>query len=418
MNYKIPSCGCSCANSNNNAVIQPKKTYKLLTDKDAVVSLQNDMIAELDFDNITPVNEEKTEGISTTLLLDAATCEERGSKSMFLRIKDPAEEDHPFAIAFCSLPFDDETGHVIDRYPLIDWNGDYVYASEEVLHSYSSDLAYNFWHTFAQHYEQSDSGYGCLKARTSIYEFYDYPLSRYLEDFPYMMSYDDIIWYLGELYRKGFFSQNQKIIVPLTDRIHLSGADFRSEGTYLYFAVFGVDSNNSIQYYRTVGAYAFGDSMYNLMISFVGAKGTYPALVFCQKRKSTTGLYEIPIEVPANFNTGGKAIIRLHSLRHLYIRLKATGSTFMPLFGDNLVWENTKNSCIIPIHTDNVGTIELETIKRGEDDTILVSDHLGFYFNGAGSTSDSNSNNGDIFTDFDEDDILDTDSVHSIYSSC
>ena len=69
-------------------------------------------------------------------------------------------------------------------------------------------------------------------------------------------------------------------------------------------------------------------------------------------------------------------------------------------------------------HTDNVGTIELETIKRGEDDTILVSDHLGFYYNGAGSTSDSNSNNGDIFTDFDEDDILDTDSVHSIYSSC
>ncbi len=430
MKYKIPfgNCSCGCDTNGNNAgggnsvtvVGNQARTYKLLTNEDRTVSLQENMVAELDLS--------KTNGEVTDIDLDfdnliAAAKTINNRTSLFL--KDTKVGGKSWAVCFGSFPFVDHNGTDKDQLPQSNWDAELGISSEELLHSINSNYPIDYWRGLADYCEYkygeyvSREYYGLLRLRVNKDEFGTYSLSQYLYDFPDMMNLDEIIWYLSELYSSGMIKSFQNVLVPLTDRMRLSEADFRSEGTYFYVAVFKVSASGEIMYDRTVGFYALGNSMNHMFSHFKEhmEEVVYPAFVFCQKRKSTVQSYDIPLTVPIDFNNSGKATIILRNTKFSYLNFKAEGKTFMPYRGHDLIWENTQNSYILPVFSNYYGTIDLETIKRGDEDTILISDHLKYLTSVPGSGSDSDSSNGDVSIDDEPTDILDTDVIHSIYAS-
>ncbi len=416
MNYKIPfgGCSCGCGTSGNNA--GGATTYKLLTSEDPVVSLKENTIAELDFSKMSEISGIDLETASDQVSAGFQTVE--GRNIYVPKLKE--ETEYPFGVCFGAFRYTEGIA-IRDNAPYLNWYFGGLNGCSEFLKGNPDGLS--FWRQLLYYYNEfygdnvSKESYGFLRARKARHEFIDFSICDYLEEFPYMMNLDEIVWYLGKLYEAGFFPYRENIVVPLTDRIHVAlETDEISRESFLYFAIFRFDQNNNICYSHTVGAYTYGNSLGSIIYSestYYGAEKIPAAFVFCQKRKDALDVYKIPLDIPSDFNNGGKTTIMLRNTHNSYLELQAVGKTFMPLQGDDLVWENLKDSYVLPILYHREGTIELETIKRGEEDTILVSEHLCF----VNQLSGSSSNSSDGSTSSDEDDILDYSDVATIYSS-
>lgn len=424
MKYKIPfgHCSCGCDTNGNNAgggnsvtvVGNQARTYKLLTNIDKSISLQENMVAELDTAIIVSPKEEVVQPILDQTKIVASTCETQNNHSSFLRLR--TESEHPFAVFF-GCTYDNEG----DESPV-----SFLFELESTLRSHCKAL--DFWlesiRLFASYMEINSSkdldphevfAYHYARKASDIETYINYSVYNYLQDFPDMMNLDEILWYLSELYAAGFLKKNQLVLVPLTDRICIIDGDRIAFDSYVYIARFLVDNDGTISYYDTCGCRTNGDSIESLMRgSILGWIEGFnnPAFVFCQKRREIS-LYEIPITLPANFNSGGKATIMLRAKESFYLRLTAEGATFMPLSGYSLIWDNTQNSYILPINFGMAGTIELETIRRGNKDTILISEYLDSI--PQFTLSDSP---GDYTSPDENNDILDYSEVTTIYSSC
>ena len=189
----------------------------------------------------------------------------------------------------------------------------------------------------------------------------------------------------------------------------------------MYIARFLIDEKGQISYHDTCGCLLNGNSIAALSNGSRFACGPTdderndPAFIFCQKRRSSVQCYDIPLTVPVDFNAGGKATIMLRSSKYCYLNFKAEGKMFMPCRGDDLIWETLQDSYMFPVYSGRVGTIELETIKRGEEDTILVSEHITYKSQSSGSGSDSS--DGYALPDEETEDILDYSTITTIYSS-
>lgn len=418
MKYKIPfgHCSCGCDTNGNNAVVgNQARTYKLLTNIDKSISLQENMVAELDTAIIVSPKEEVVQPIFGQTNIVASTCETQNNHSSFLRLR--TESEHPFAVFF-GCTYDGE-GY---ESPV-----SFLSELESILRSHCK--AIDFWREsiqlFASYLGINSSkdldphevfAYHYARKASDIETYINYSVSDYLLHFPDMMNLDEILWYLSELYAAGFLKKNQFVLVPLTDRICIiDDVDRIIYDSYVYIARFLVDNDGTISYYDTCGCRTNGDSIESLMIGSIPGwmEGhNNPAFVFCQKRREIS-LYEIPITLPADFNSGGKATIMLRAKESFYLRLTAEGATFTPLSGYSLIWDNTQNSYILPIYFGMVGTIELETIRRGNKDTILISEYLDSI--PEFTLSDSS---GDYTSPDENNDILDYSEVTSIYSSC
>ena len=432
MNYKIPfgGCSCGCGTSGNTAgagngvavVGNQARTYKLLNNDDKSVSLQENMVAELDTISLKKTSSDVQESLGGSTRLVAATHMIGEGNYLYLRYL--KESQHPFAYFFGCILHDyvpTNNGPRPEGYP--NFYSYYTDTIDDLLSDGCS--AIDLWRTIADQTESITGGsyehYNILFARTYNDSVTSYRLSNYLSDFPLMMNLDEILWYLSELHSAyQILGTQQYVLVPLTDRIHISDSETNPRiDSYVYIARFFIDENGNISYHDTCGCYMDGNSIGNLMDRSeynYGENGeSHKAdFIFCQKKYNSSLFYDIPLNVPEDFNAGGKASIILHNHASCYLRFIAEGKVFIPYRGNDLIWESTINSYLMPIYNKRVGTIDFETIKRGNDDAILVSSFISYNTNSSGSDS----SDGYISPGEDEtDDILDINEVTAIYSS-
>lgn len=403
MSYKIPVGICSCHgatdtnsnNTNNNAgAVSCVKEYKRLIGYDKTVSLKGNMIAVARGNALATVIEPQTCVVNDNIIGTS-----RNVNGIISYVPASSSINGNPWVYFEGRKRIVE-GTIFDNHEYIDnstW--DYFMANKV--------SAINYWRQYACNIKQrADSFQTTHIAKTINGDMLDYYLEDYLDDFPDMMSLDEIIEYLKHLYVNGKLNV-EHVMVPLTDRISYSG---EYKNSFLYVAIFDI-------HYDAYGLNIRLNNIYGIELmlgtglatiqNYIESEGETVSLIFCQKRRyfATT---TINLDLPEDFNINGKATIAIENFPNGYIELNAPGAAFVPIHGERISWNNFVHSILIPVSPIDVGCIELETVKNLDSKYILISEHLSEY---ASSASSVTHNPEDI------DDVLDTYNIKTIYGS-
>lgn len=436
MSYQIPFGGCSCGNSNINnssggegggffGAPLPSRVYKNLTSADRTVSVEDNMVAELDLSSVSDFPEK----VILPTVYDFVGRKKNYDKiaNYFLSYYDDYKTH--YNLCFCSLPHLIGTG-IYDSFLSPSW-GDYDEEgfSEQEKFMRTKPTAYEFWTKLVSiYYERRinsdwgeitpDDDYAFLKVRDHNGNLLEYSLVDYLRDFPDMMNMDEIRSYLSSLAVYGFLVNREYVLVPLTDRIYIHEPisdiePYNNEvclKSYVYLARFRIYYNGGyrVEYIDTCGAYTSGNSIY-----VQGIETENQALVFCQKRILGFEILDIPITAPKDFNSINRATIKVKNIRYCYLNLVAEGYDFLPLQG-NIPLESTNDGFIVPLDKDYAGTtdgaITIETINKNGRGTFLITAIFhGRYM--------SQIYTADRLTDYQEHESLDWSNANHIYSS-
>ena len=285
--------------------------------------------------------------------------------------------------------------------------------------------AIDVWKRIAQNLEESckdyvsSDHYGVLRARVSRESLLDYTLTEYLEDFPDMMTIEQIKDYLTKLYECGILYTNQNVVVPLTDRIYYdeskdNNGDSRITGnSYVYLAIFKFKNNGGAfyEYNGIIGADFSGTSISNNMqnySTYLNGDELKPAFIFCQRKRSYIDIIDIPLKVSKSFNDSPSITIKITSKLPCYINFISGSVEFVPLLGNVLVPERSFDSYILPLSSREM-LLNITPIKKDGVNTFLLS-----------ASSDiprESLYSSDYFEKYEEEDSLDTDLVYHVYSS-
>ncbi len=333
----------------------------------------------------------------------------------------PTDESYPdFCICFGSFEHDDGRGNRFDM--AIDpcalgYDIEFLQNKPKPIDVWK-EIAHCSYEIAKDNISSKDRG--VLKARVSRDVLLDYTLEEYLEDFPDMMTIEQIKGYLSKLYECGILYTGQNVVVPLTDRIYYdesrddTGNSYITNQSYVYLAIFKyMDYGERYKYNGIVGADFSGQSISNNISteysSYINGERLCPAIIFCQRKRSYLDIINIPLKVSKSFNDTPSVTVKITSKLSCYINFTSDSVEFLPLQGNKLVPQNSFDSYILPLSSNSEILIKITPIQKDGVNTFLLS--------ASNETPRECLYSSDYFEIEEEEDSIDTDQIYHVYSS-